>query len=202
MRRFIPVIILLLISAQPVAGITFESASYIQNDVRVTAVVQADVPWASPFRENVNLTVTVTPQYESIINVTISVISITLHIEEPGEGYLLAASKTHSYVDPILGVTNATSSLTLEISGSGTGEGCFFGISVEGSFTNSTGTFSYSTESPENLVGPFVISLSVLSPQFLVGLGFIIFFIVITAIGVKVARRIRTTPERRSLLDD
>jgi hypothetical protein len=201
-KRLIPFFILLLITVQPATAIIFEGASYAQDGVRVTAVVQAEVPWESPFTEAVNLTLTVTPLDENVINVTISTVSFTVHAEEPGEGYLLLASRTHNYAEPILGVSNATSSIMLEVSGSGTGEACYYGISVEGTFANSTGIFSYSTVSPENLVGPYVISLSVLSPQFLVGLGFIIFFLVITAVGVKVVRRIRKTPERRSLLDD
>jgi hypothetical protein len=187
--------------AHPVSAVTFDAASYTQDAVHVSAVVQAQVPWESPFTRTINLSIAVAPQLENITSVSITEVLVSIHAEEPGGDYLLLTSRNYVLPEPVTDEANATTSLTVELSGTGTGDVCYFGISVEGSYSNSTGTFAYSTISPEDLVGPFVISLSVASPQFLVGLGFIIFFLVITGLGVTAVRRIRSSPKRRPLLE-
>ena len=200
MKRLLPLLIALLLVAHPVSAVTFGSASYTQDDVRVSAVVQADFPWESPFTQTINLSLAVELQLENITGVSITEVLVSIHAQEPSGNYLLLSSKNHVFLEPVTDEINATTNLSLELSGTGTGDVCYFGISVEGSYSNSTGTYAYSTLSPENLVGPFVITLSIASPQFLVGLGFIIFFLVITGVGVTAVRRMRTSPGRRPLL--
>ncbi|NHJ14291.1 MAG: hypothetical protein EAX95_11480 [Candidatus Thorarchaeota archaeon] len=202
MRRLLIILVLSLLFVQPTSAYAFNPASYTQNGLQIVASVEAALHWESPFNEEINISVTVISQLENITETTLSDVLVTVHSTNTGEGYLLLASKTYSLPSPVVGSENVSTLATLSISGSGTGDVCYFGISVEGTFTNATGTYGFSTISPENLIGPFGISLSITSPQFLVGLGFIIFFLVVTAVGVTAARRTRIKPRRRPLLQE
>lgn len=201
--RQVPVFITLaLLLLHPTTAYTFEPVSYTQNGFQIIASVEAEVPWQSPFNQEINISVTVVPQVKNVTEVALTSLLVTVHATEADRGYLLITSKEYSPPVPAIGVENVSILTTLSIAGSGIGEVCYFGISVEGAFTNSTGTYGFSTISPENLVGPFAILMSIGSPQFLVGLAFIILFLVVTAAGVSAARRTRARPKRRPLLEE
>ena len=118
---------MLLLIAQPVSGVTFETASYTQDDVRVSAVVQAELPWESPFTRAINLTIAIVPQVENVTEVSITEVIVSLHAEESGGDYLLISSKNHVFSEPVTDDVNATANLTVELSGTGTSEVCYFG---------------------------------------------------------------------------
>ncbi|MHA2004082.1 MAG: hypothetical protein ACW960_08250 [Candidatus Thorarchaeota archaeon] len=128
---------------------------------------------------------------------------MTVHSAEPdGSDFSLIASDDYDFSTYPEGGNHVNSSVSVTLTSGNIGSYCFFSISVNGQFGNATDTFSFTASSAEDLLGPFSISLSPTSPQFLIGLLMIIVFALVLALGIWGVRHMRESPKREALLKE
>ncbi|MHA2386621.1 MAG: hypothetical protein ACXAEE_10480 [Candidatus Thorarchaeota archaeon] len=203
MRKAISVILVALLIASPVVALDFEEMSFSDDGVMVYAGASADVPWEAPFSEDVTVWVSVWPSLDNVTWTRITSIIVTVHSAEPdGSDFSLIASDDYDFSTYPEGGNHVNSSVLVTLTSGNIGSHCFFSISVIGQYGNATDTFSFTASSAENLLGPFSISLSPTSPQFLIGLLMIIVFALVLALGIWGVRHIRESPKREALLKE
>jgi hypothetical protein len=203
MRKLLPLFFVLLFLVNPVTAVDFEEMSFSDDGVTVYASVSADVPWDAPFSENATVLVSVWPADDNATWTRITSVLVTVHSAElDGSGYSLIASDIFDFQVHPEGGNHVNASLTVSLSASGTGSQSYFAVSVSGRYGNSTNSFLFSATSPENLLGPFSISFSPTSPQFLFGLVLIILFTIVIVLGMIGVSRSRKRPTREALLKD
>lgn len=203
MKRIICLLCLLLLLPIPSNAVVFENASFVSAGVEVFVDIEASTPWSAPFSQHVNLTLSVVPQMQSVSEVNITSISLIVNREEAdGSGYSLIAADTDSGTPLATGNEYANYSKQLTLSSSTGGLNCYFAILVSGIYSNVTNQEYFQALSPENLVGPFAISISIISPQSWVGLIVIAISTVVFAAGIYGVKKSRTRAKRHSLLDE
>ncbi|MHA2140015.1 MAG: hypothetical protein ACXADC_11150 [Candidatus Thorarchaeota archaeon] len=203
MRKLLPLFIMLLFIVTPAAAIDFQEMSFSDDGVTVYAHASADVPWAAPFTENATVYISVWPIVENVTWTRVESVLITVHSAElDGSGYSLIASDVYDFSTSPEGGDHVNASLTVTLTGSGTGSQSYIAVSVTGRYGNATNSNLFTATSPENLLGPFNISFSPTSPQFLFGLVVIILFTIVIALGMIGVRRSRKRPTREALLKE
>ncbi len=190
-------VILLMILMTPVRATSYAPVTFEGDGVRVIVILTANTPWSSPFSEHVSVNLTVEPLADGVIQTNISSVVIGVnHRTTPGSGFLLMAVDSKQLSPPVTGTTAATFSGTFTLSGNTAGDDCYFAISVAGVYVNGSGTYHYETTSNESLIGPFIVSATIGTPQVLVGLVFTLVFIAVIVLGAIGVRRSRAPPKK------
>ncbi|MGY5853818.1 MAG: hypothetical protein RTU92_09650 [Candidatus Thorarchaeota archaeon] len=203
MKRLSVVILALLVLVSPVNGLDYPTATFIEDDIELHASVSADTPWYSPFSEEADLTLSVVPTDPNVDSVIINEVTLSVHKHNPtGSGFSLVTVDTEQLTPAVTGTSYANFTGSFFLASSTTGIDCYFGVSVQGSYTNSTHTIDYQIVSNESLVGPFTISASFSTPQVLVGFAVTVFATVICIVGLLGVRKSRSVTKRRTLLDE
>jgi hypothetical protein len=128
---------------------------------------------------------------------------VTVHNAElDGSSFSLIASDDYDFSTPPEGVTHVNASVAVTLTGGSIGSHSYFAVSVVGQYGNATDSFSYIASSAENLLGPFSISHSPTSPQFLFGLAMIIAFALVIVLGMLGVSRSRKRLTREALLKE
>ncbi len=202
MKKLVVLLLTLLLLPTPVMGVSYSPVSFTSDGVEVIVSIQADTPWSAPFSESVNLSIGVTPLIDNTLGVNITSISLIVNSEEAdGTGYTVIDADDESGTPLTMGVSYANYSTQLGLSGTGHGLVCYFAVVVTGSYRNGTHQEFFQALSPDNLVGPFVISASLESPIVWVGLIVLAIFGVIFIAGMYGVKKSRKRSSRRRLED-
>lgn len=203
MRKAVSILIVTLLFATSVAALDFEEMSFSDDGVIVYARASAEVPWSAPFNENVTFSISVWPSSDEIAWTRISSVLVAVHSAEPdGGSFSLIASDVYEFSTLPEGGDHVNTTVTVTLSGGGIGSQSYFAISIVGQYGNATDTISYTASSPENFLGPFTISYSPTSPQFLFGMAITIVFMLVIVLVMWAVSRIRKSPGREALLKD
>ncbi|MGY5874995.1 MAG: hypothetical protein RTU30_04550 [Candidatus Thorarchaeota archaeon] len=203
MKRLSIVLLAVLVLVTPVNGLDFPTATIIADDIELSVSVSADTPWYSPFTEEAALTLSLTPTDPDAISILITEVTLSVHKRNPtGSGYSLVTVDTEQLSPAVTGGLYLNYADTFFLASSTTGTECYFGISVKGSYSNTTHSIDFQIASNESLVGPFMISASFSTPQVLVGFLVTVFATVVCIVGLIGVRRSRSVTKRRTLLDE
>lgn len=195
------VVLLLLLPVS--SGMDYEAVEYTDDSINVSVQASASTPWVAPFSEQVELTVNVTPLTSAVQEVNLSRISLIVNkLEADESGYVLVSAENIQDSPLATGVNHVTYQANLTVGGDKYGDNCYFALLIAGSYYNSTELHYFEAASPDNLIGPFSISASLVTPQVWVGIivlaGAFAFF-ACGAYGVKTSR----SPKKNSkLLED
>ncbi len=203
MKRLLLSIIIISFLISPSLAVDFPTSRFTENGVTIYARATADTPWNSPFTESVTLSLSVEPNDPDTISVNVTDVLLTLHSRNPtGPGFSLIDAKTRTFTTPLSGskYINYTGDFTL--SSSMTGERCYFGVTVQGVYSNTTIQREFLIASNESFIGPFLILASLATPQVYVGLLIGIFASAVIIMGIVVVKRNRSLSKRRRLLTD
>ncbi|MHA2118703.1 MAG: hypothetical protein ACW98J_07275 [Candidatus Thorarchaeota archaeon] len=203
MRKAMAMLLVALFLASLVVAVDFEERLFSDDGVVVYASASADTPWESPFTKDVSVSVSVWPSIENISWTSIASILVTVHsVGGDGSGFSLIASDDYDFTTYPEGGSHVNASATFTLTGGGVGSQFYFAVSVIGQYGNATDTFSYEAHSPEDLLGPFSISYSPATPQFLIGVAMIIVFTLVIVLGMRVFSQSRKKPTREALLKE
>jgi len=203
MKRVLALCLMLVLLIRPVHAVDFTEASFIEDDVQVTVWITANTPWQSPFSEEVNISLQVSPLAENITTITVTGIVLTVQRSDPdGLTYALVSVQIEEFSPAISGIEYAAASVSMILDGSITGTDCYFAVVVEGTYSNSTVEVPFQVSSPDNFVGPFAIAAGLASPQLLVGLVIIAAATLCIIAGFYAMRRSGRRFSRRKLLEE
>jgi hypothetical protein len=203
MRKAVSILLVALFLISSVAALDFEEMSFSNDGVIVYAHASADVPWEAPFTEDVTVWVSVWPTANNITWTRIASVLVTVYSAElDGSGFSLIASDDYDFSTYPEGGSHVNTSVIVTVAGSGIGSQSYFAISVIGQYGNATDSFSYTASSAEDLLGPFSISYSPTSPQFLIGLAMIFVFTLVIVLGMRGVILSRNRPKREALLKE
>ncbi|MDF1541293.1 MAG: hypothetical protein P1Q69_20515 [Candidatus Thorarchaeota archaeon] len=203
MKRVMGILVLLLLLPIPASAVVYETVSFETDGVIVFVDVEANTPWASPFTENVNLSISVVPQIENSVQINITSVSLILYSMDADQtGYNLIAAEVKSGAPLASGVDQANYTHEFAMTGTSGGLDCFFAILVNGAYSNVTARHVFQALSAENLVGPFAIATGIASPQAWVGLIVIGISTIVMIAGVYGVKMSRTRSRRKTLLDE
>lgn len=203
MTRVLAARILILFVVMPCSAAEYGPASFTCDGVNVIVAVTADTPWESPFTEEVGLTVGITPQLPGVTQVNVTEVSVSVNRYDSGSAtFVLVAAKSRVFSSPVTGSDHANFTTSLLLSGTISGAECYFALAVSGEYTNGTHVIQFLSTSSENLVGPFVISVSVGSPLFVIGLVMMGLFSAIVVLGVFGVKKSQGPAHRRHRLDE
>ena len=192
-----------LLLIMPVSAYDFPTSQYNSDGVSLYASVSADIPWLSPFSKDVTLTFSVEPDDPDTTLVNISSVLFSLSVKNPtGSGFSLVDADLRSFEPPITGTLYANYTGDFTFSSSMTGEQCYFALTVEGIYSNSTDYIHFQIVSNESFIGPFLILASLATPQVFVGLTVGVIASVVIIAGLIAVKRNRSTSKRRRLLSD
>ncbi len=171
MKHVLALCLMLVILIIPVHAVDFTEASFTEDDVQTTVWITANTPWYGPFSEEVNISLQVASLAENITTITVTEIVLTVHRTDPGGStYTLVSVQIKEFSPALSGTEYAAASASMILDGSRTGTDCYFAVTVEGTYSNSTVEVPFQVSSPENFIGPFVIAAGLASPQLIVGL--------------------------------
>ncbi len=203
MKRVICLLTILLLIPTPISAVVFETASYIDSGVQVDVSIEASTPWSAPFTEDVNVTIGVTPMSEGVTQTNITSVSLVLYrVEADASGFFLIAADEATSSPLVQGGSTANYTHKFTLSGTAGGLECYFSLLVRGSFGNASTREIYQALSPEDFVGPFVVSTGISSPVALVGLLVIGLSTVVFIAGIYGVKRSRTRRRRKSLMEE
>ena len=203
MRKAVFVLIVALLFIPSAAALDFEEMSFSDGGVIVYARASAEVPWSAPFIENVTFSISVWPSSDGVAWTRISSVLVAVHSAEPdGSSFSLIASDVYDFSTFPEGGDHVNTTVTVTLAGSGIGSQSYFAVSVVGQYGNDTDTISYTASSSENFLGPFSISYSPTSPQFLFGMVVTIVFIMVIVLVMWGTSRISKRPGREALLKE
>jgi hypothetical protein len=201
MRKAMPLLLVALFLVTPVAALDLEEKAFSDDGVIVYARASADVPWEAPFNEDVSVSVSVWPSIENVTWTRIASIIVIVHSGDDS-GFSVLASDDYDFSTHPEGGSHVNASASLKLTGASIGSPSYFAISVVGQYGNATDTFSYSASSSEDFLGPFSISYSPTSPQFLIGLVMVIVFALVIVLGMWGVSLSRKPPKRDALLKE
>ncbi len=203
MRKLLPIFFVLLILVYPASAFDFEEMSFSDDGVTIYASGSADTPWEAPFTENATVFLSIWTNDDNATWIRITSVLVTVHAAElDGSGYSLITSDIYEFSTLPEGGDHVNTSLMVTLTGSSTGSQSYFAVSVSGNYGNATDSFSFIANSPEDLLGPFSISYSPMSPQFLFGLVVIILFTIVIILGMWGVQKSRSRPRREALLKE
>lgn len=203
MKRLLVCLVLASLLIMPVSAYDFPTSQYNSDGVSLYASVSADIPWLSPFSKDVTLTFSVEPDDPDTTLVNISSVLFSLSVKNPtGSGFSLVDADLRSFEPPITGTLYANYTGDFTFSSSMTGEQCYFALTVEGIYSNSTDYIHFQIVSNESFIGPFLILASLATPQVFVGLTVGVIASVVIIAGLIAVKRNRSTSKRRRLLSD
>lgn len=202
MNRYLLVVyaLVLLILPGTALAATYGPTSYTADGVQVFVQIEGPETWTSPFGEDVEVELGVTPFDSTYVNVSVTQVVIALQSRETGGSYSLLAADTFLPSSPATGAIHVNLTREFFLSGSGNGLECYFSLTVVGYYHNGTGSTAFSASSPDNLVGPFIVLPSISSPQSLVGIVAIAAFVLVVVLGAYGVKRSRSTSGRRKSL--
>ncbi len=202
MKRPIVALVLMLLLPSPVLAVAYEPATFSDDGVVVTVNIEAGTPWSAPFTESVNISIGVAPTIAGLQQVNITSLYLIVNLEDAdGSDYRIIAAEQVTNSPLATGTSFANYSAELLLSGTTNGLNCYFAIEVSGNYRNATFEDFYQALSPENFVGPFVISASIESPIVWVGLIVLGISTVVCIGGVFGVKKSRKRSRRRSLSD-
>ncbi len=202
MKRVSVVFLILLVMPVPMSSIRYEPVSYSDDGVRVFVTVEANTPWTAPFNEKVNVTISVEPLIDQMTQVNITRIDVILNkVEADQSDYILMAADEVSGTPITTGVTFANFTSEFNFASTDSGTECYFAVMVSGAYRNATHIAFFQALSPENLVGPFVVTPSIESPIVWVGLIVMAIAGVIFAAGIYGVKKSRKRSTRKRLSD-
>jgi hypothetical protein len=203
MKRLLVCLIMASLLMMPVSAYDFPTSQINANGISLYASVSADTPWQSPFSKNVTLTFSIEPDDPDTTLVNISSVLFSLSAKNPtGSGFSLVDAHLRSFEPPITGTSYANYTGDFTFSSSMTGEQCYFALTVEGIYSNSTDYIHFQIVSNESFIGPFLILASLATPQVFVGLVIGVAASVVIIAGLIAVKRNRSTSKRRRLLSD
>lgn len=204
MKRFsVIAVVLLMFMALHVPATDYEIASFTEDGVHVDVQITADTPWFSPIIGTVDLNLGVVPLAENVIAVNVTQVIVTVHRKDTsGVGYSLVGAESVEISPAAHGTAHANISETLFISVSQSGAECYFAVSLTGLYSNGTHVSMFSIISPEDIVGPFIISDGLFSPKVIVGIAISVVSVIVIVAGVRLARKNQGQRKRKRLLED
>ena len=204
MNKRIVVLAIVTLLLQPAALTSFREESYINNGVTVRAWLSADVPWFSPFSQNVTVDLFISAFNASVIEINVTKIILSVNKRDiSSDTYSLITAAEKSFTPNLVGTQNIVINETVVISGLNVGQECYFALVIEGFYRTTDNITSFSSTSPENFVGSFSILGSLGSPLTIVGILVIAIFSFVIIGGLYAAKRSQGAKRRRpSLMQD
>ncbi|MHA1772483.1 MAG: hypothetical protein ACTSYL_12710 [Candidatus Thorarchaeota archaeon] len=197
------VILLLSVFISPVSAVTYPPATFTESDTSVTLRLSTADLIASPFDIDVHANITVEPVREDIAQINVTSITLMITKDNGDNNFGLLAADTVTFSHGQVGTKSVNITTDFALSGTGTGTRCFFALSVDGVFTNSTGNYTFRAVSSEDLVGPFNIAPGLSSPITQVGIVVIVISVICIAAGSYGVKKAKApVPKKRGLLDE
>jgi FlaG/FlaF family flagellin (archaellin) len=202
-RSAVSVALILVLLLPSVSGVEYEAVEYIDGSMRVSVQISADTPWVAPFSESVSISVNVTPPGSAVQEVNVSRISLIVNrLEADQSGYVLVSAENVQGSPLATGLENTTYKTNLTLSGDKYGDNCYFALLVAGSYRNGTELHYFEAVSPDDLIGPFSISASIVTPQVWVGIVVLLGAFAFFACGAYGVKKSRSEKKRSKLLEE
>ena len=195
---------LILVLLLPLAsGVEYEAVEYTDGSMRVSLQISADTPWVAPFSESVSISVNVTPLASAVQEVNVSRISLIVNrLEADQSGYVLVSAENVQGSPLATGLENVSYQRNLTLSGAKYGDNCYFALLVAGSYQNGTELHYFEAASSDDLIGPFSISASIVTPQVWVGIIVLIGAFAFFACGAYGVKKARSEKKKPKLLEE
>ncbi len=197
------VLVSLLMLVPFVSAAAYGPASFADGGIQVDVRILASTPWQSPFTEPVNVSLGIIPQTDGVSEVNVSQVIISVHRVESDSTFTLVAADATDFENASF--TGAFANITVDtsLSGSLSGVECYFAVYVSGTFWNGTDVVNYEAASEEDFIGPFSITPSTQSAQFLVGIALMGLSALIMTAGIWGVKKSRSERRRhRPLLEE
>ncbi len=187
----------------PTSAITYAPATYSTTDVDVVVQITAPDLITSPFNVNIHANMSIEAAKADISQVNVTEVTLMM-IKDIGDNtFGLLTADSVEFPGGQVGSPGVNIIRNFTLAGTGTGTRCFFALSVKGTFTNSTGNFSFRADSPQDFIGPFNVPPGMSSPITQVGIAVIIISAICVGAGVYGVKKAKApAPRRKGLLDE